>query len=89
MELARLFAQFVFACVAIIYLAILGIKTVQYASRGSAGAHVLGAALILMGFGNMQDPTMEMVAQAKQQKRSEEDDSGDPPEPGDENRGGA
>jgi len=89
MEIARLFAQLVFACVAFTFTVLLFIHAVQYARRGSGGAHVLGAFLILVGFGNMQDPTMEMVAQAKQQRRSEEDDSGDPPESGDEDRGGA
>ena len=78
MDSVRVFAQFVFACVAFIYLIVLGFQAIHYASRGSSGAHVLGAVLILVGFGNMQDPTMEMVARTKQVKRSEEDDSGDP-----------
>jgi hypothetical protein len=58
-----------------------GVQAVKYARRGSAGAHVLGAVFILLGFGNMQDPTMQTVAEAKQRKGSEEDDSGDPPDP--------
>jgi hypothetical protein len=68
-------------CMAFVVLVLLGIKAVRYAKGGSSGAHVLGAVLILMGFGNMQDPTMEMVARAKEQRRSDEDDSGDPPGP--------
>jgi hypothetical protein len=66
---------------AFIYLVILGLQAVRFASRGSSGAHVLGAVLILVGFGNMQDPTMEMVARTREEKQSEDDDSGDPPEP--------
>lgn len=79
MDAAQLFAQVVLAFLGASYLVFLGVCMIRYASRGSAGAHVLGAGLILMGFGNMQDPTMEMVQQAKQVKKHEEDDSGDPP----------
>lgn len=80
MDLLKIFARFVFACVSLTYLIFLGVQAVRYAKSGSGGAHVLGAALILMGFGNMQDPTMEMAALTRQTRRHEEDDSGDPPE---------
>jgi hypothetical protein len=49
--------------------------------KGSTAAQVLGATFLLFGFGNFRDPTNDIVQQAKQLKRREEDDSGDPPEP--------
>jgi hypothetical protein len=89
MDMAELIAQFVFACVAFVYLVVLCVQMVVYAKTGSGGAHVLGAVFILMGFGNMQDPTMEMAARAKEERRHEEDDSGDPPASGSKEKGGA
>lgn len=71
----------VIGCLVFIGLVWAGVQAVRYARRGSAGAHVLGAVFILLGFGNMQDPTMQTIAEAKQRKSSEEDDSGDPPDP--------
>jgi hypothetical protein len=87
--MARLFAQVVIACIAVIYLVVLGVQAVSYARGGSGGAHVLGTVFILMGFGNMQDPTMEMAARAMEERRHEEDDSGDPPDHDSDKRGGA
>jgi hypothetical protein len=80
MDASQLFAKVVLAFLGTVYLVFLGVSAIRYVSKGTAGAHVLGGALILMGFGNMQDPTMEMVQQARQVEKHEEDDSGDPPE---------
>ena len=82
MDLGQLLAQMVFASLGTMYVVFLGVSAIRYASKGSAGAQVLGAALILMGFGNMQDPTMERVQHVRQLKKHEEDDSGAPPETG-------
>lgn len=48
---------------------------------GSAAAHALGAAFLLMGFGNFRDPTNEIVLAAKDHKQRKENDQGDPPRP--------
>ena len=79
MELARLFAEVVFAVVALAFLGALCVRAVLYAKKGSPGAQVLALTLMLFGFGNIRDPTENIVQQAKQLKRREEDDSGDPP----------
>ncbi len=47
------------------------------AKRGGEGIHVVGAVLMLMGFGNMRDPTNETVQVAKQTRRRDSGDSGD------------
>jgi hypothetical protein len=53
-------------------------------ARGRAnGAYVFGALLTpFMGVGDVVDPDFRIVNETKQEKREEEDDSGDPPEPG-------
>jgi len=87
MDIARLFGQAVFATVAIASLFWVGVQAVRFAKKGSPGAEVLGAALLLFSFGNFRDPLNETVQEAKQLKRREEDDSGDPPNEGnDDNR---
>jgi len=46
----------------------------------ASGAYVLGAFLIpIGGMGNVSDPDFKIVNEAKQLKREEEDDTGDPP----------
>jgi hypothetical protein len=79
MELARLFAKVVFAVVALAFLGALMVRAVRYAKKGSPGAQALGLTLLLFGWGNIRDPTENIVQQAKQLKRREEDDAGDPP----------
>lgn len=79
MEMARTLADAVFAMTFLAFLVYLGVKAIRFAKKGTEGAHVLGAAFLLFGFGNFRDPTNEIVQQAKQLKRREEDDSGDPP----------
>lgn len=67
---------------AILFIATLvwiGALAVRYAKKGTPGAQVLGAVFLLFGMGNIRDPSNEIVQQAKQLKRREEDDSGDPP----------
>jgi hypothetical protein len=79
MQPMHLVSQAVFAAVAFAFLLGLGVRAVQHAKRGSAGAHVLGAAFLFFSMGNMRDPTDDIVQQAKQLKRRDEDASGDPP----------
>ena len=51
-----------------------------WARRRASGAYVLGAFLIpIGGMGNVSDPDFKIVNEAKQVKRKEEDDAGDPP----------
>ena len=80
MELARLLATAIFAVVAVTSLIALGVQLVRFGKKATPAAHVLGATFMLMGFGNMRDPSNDMVQQAKQLKQREDDDSGDPPE---------
>jgi hypothetical protein len=58
------------------------VKAVRYAKRGVPGAQVLGAVFLLFGFGNIRDPTNDIVQQAQKLKQREDDDAGDPPEHG-------
>jgi len=81
MEIARLFATAVFAAVALTSLLALGVQLVRVGKKATTAAHVLGATFMLIGFGNLRDPTNETVQQAKQLKQREDDDSGDPPDP--------
>jgi hypothetical protein len=78
MELAHLVSQVIFATVGATFLVALMGRAVRLAKRGSAGAHVLGAALLFFSMGNMRDPTDDIVQQAKQLKRRNEDGAGDP-----------
>jgi hypothetical protein len=79
-DLIRLFANAVFGAVTVAFLVLCAVQAVQLAKKGARGAHALGAAFLLIGLGNFRDPTNETVLQAKQLKKREEDDSGDPPE---------
>lgn len=79
-HLARLFATSVFAVVALGSLLALGVRLVLLSKKGTAAAHMLGAAFMLMGFGNMRDPSDEIVQAAKEHKQRKENDQGDPPD---------
>lgn len=81
MELARAFATVVFGAVAMTSLFALGVQLVLLSKRGTAAAHALGAAFLLMGFGNFRDPTNEIVQAAKDNRQRKENDQGDPPDP--------
>jgi len=41
---------------------------------------MLGAVFMLIGFGNMRDPSNEIVQAAKEHKQRKENDQGDPPD---------
>jgi len=87
MELTHLVSQVVFATAGLTFFVGLGARAVRYAKKGSAGAQVLGAAFLFFSMGNMRDPSDEIMQQAKQLKRREEDDSGDPPDDADRGDG--
>jgi len=78
MDVDRLFRVLGFLAILAIFIT-LCVLAVRYAKKGSGGAAVLGAALMLMGFGNMRDPTNTAVQEAKQSKKGQEGESGDPP----------
>ena len=51
-----------------------------WAWKRARGAYVLGAVLAPLGaIGNVSDPDFKIVNEAKQQKKREEDNPGDPP----------
>lgn len=55
-------------------------RLVRWARTRAKGAYVLGAALApFVGVGNVSDPDFRIVNEAKQLKKREEDDPGDPP----------
>ena len=71
----------IFFCVAIFCL----YRVVVWARRRSKRAYVVGAALApFIALGKVTDPDFRIVQEAKQLKKREEDDSGDPPTGGDE-----
>jgi len=73
----------IFFCVAIFCL----YRVVVWARRRSKRAYVIGAALApLIALGKLTDPDFRIVQEAKQLKKREEDDSGDPPASEDEQR---
>lgn len=73
----------IFLCGAILCL----YRVVVWARRRSKRAYVIGAALApLIALGKLTDPDFRIVQEAKQLKKREEDDSGDPPAPEDEQR---
>lgn len=61
-------------------LVYLGVRLIGYAGKRSTGAYVLGAALLLFGLGNVQDPRNEALLVAQQLKPKKGSESGDPPE---------
>ena len=52
---------------------------IRGARRGGKTMHVIGAALTLMTMGNVRDPANEKVEIAKQPRKKESGESGDPP----------
>ncbi len=51
-----------------------------WAWKRARGAYVLGAVLVPLGaVGNVGDPDFQIVNEAKQHKKREEDNPGDPP----------
>jgi hypothetical protein len=56
-------------------------RVVQWARARSKRAYVVGALFApFMGMGNVSDPEFRIVNEAKQHKKREEDDAGDPPD---------
>ena len=77
-----MYEDFVWTVVVLLFFALLawlGVRAIRYAKKGVPGAQVLGAVFLLFGFGNIRDPSEDTVQQAKQLKKREEDDAGDPP----------
>jgi hypothetical protein len=73
----------IFFCVGIFCL----YRVVVWARRRSKRAYVIGAALApLIALGKVTDPDFRVVQEAKQLKKRDEDDAGDPPAPEDERR---
>ena len=59
-----------------------------WARRQSKRAYFIGAALApFIALGNVVDPDFRIVQEAKQLKKREEDDPGDPPNPAEEGIG--
>ena len=52
---------------------------IRGARRGGKAIHVIGAALTLMTMGNVRDPSNEAAEVAKQPRKKEAGESGDPP----------
>ena len=60
-------------------------RVVIWARRQKKRAYVIGAALApFISIGNVVDPDFRIVQEAKQLKKREEDDAGDPPDPEDD-----
>jgi hypothetical protein len=65
------------------FLAILGLlyRVVKWARARSKKAYVVGALFApFMAMGKVDDPDFRIVNEAKQHKKREEDDAGDPPD---------
>lgn len=71
---AATIAIFFFACFYGLY------RVVVWARRQRTGAYVLGAALSPFMIGNVADPDLRIVQEAKRLKNREDDDPGDPPD---------
>jgi len=68
----------IFFCSAILCL----YRVVVWARRRAKSAYVIGAALApLIALGKVTDPDFRIVQEAKQLKKRDEDDAGDPPAP--------
>ena len=52
---------------------------IRSARRGGKVIHVVGAALTVLTMGNVRDPSNEAVEIAKQPRKKESGESGDPP----------
>lgn len=59
-------------------------RVARWARSRPTGAYVLGALIVpIGGMGNVSDPDYKLVTEAKQLKRQEENDAGDPEAGGD------
>ncbi len=70
----------VLAAVAVLLIPYLLYRVARWARARTTGVYVLGAALSpIIAAGSVVDPDSRVVNEAKQLKRQEEDDAGDPP----------
>jgi hypothetical protein len=70
----------VLAAVAVLLIPYLLYRVARWARARTTGAYVLGVALSpIIAAGSVVDPDSRVVNEAKQLKRQEEDDAGDPP----------
>jgi hypothetical protein len=58
-----------------------GVVMVKAAKKGGGGMQALGAALMMLGWGNMRDPGSNPVAEAQDGRIRKGTHSGDPPDP--------
>ena len=56
----------------------LGVVMIKAAKRGGGGMQALGAALMMLGWGNMRDPANNPVAEAQDGRLRKGTDSSDP-----------
>ncbi|HEY6124250.1 MAG TPA: hypothetical protein VIV63_06340 [Steroidobacteraceae bacterium] len=56
----------------------IGVVMVKAAKRGGGGMQALGAALMMLGWGNMRDPSNNTVAEAQDGRIRKGTHSGDP-----------
>jgi hypothetical protein len=54
-------------------------RLVRYTRKRTKGAYALGAVLLQFGFLNLTDPENRAPQEARELKKREEDDAGDPP----------
>ena len=59
----------------------LGVVLVKAAKKGGGGMQALGAALMMLGWGNMRDPRSNPVAEAQDGRIRKGTHSGDPLDP--------
>ena len=59
----------------------LGVVLTKAAKRGGGGMQALGAAMMMLGWGNMRDPSNNPVAEAKDGRAEKGSASGDPLDP--------
>jgi len=78
--MTSLLTSVLIASVAVILVLYLLYRLLRWARTRSKGAYVLGAVLAPLGAaGNVSDPDFRIVNEAKQLRKREEDDNGDPP----------
>ncbi len=66
------------SCIALVLFAWGLIALVRAARRGGKAVHAFGAALMILGWGNMRDPRNDTVAEAKDGRIRKGTDSGPP-----------
>jgi hypothetical protein len=59
----------------------LGVILIKAAKRGGGGLQALGAAMMMLGWGNMRDPSNNPVAEAQDGRIRKGETAGDPADP--------